>query len=174
MQVNPNFDNGKVIPGEVTTSAGQRNKSSRPRTLRGDVERAVGSVKKHPRLAAAVVAGAMVIGGNAIISEEPSAATVCVDPNTNIKGSEFGGTVSGIAANQLNAAIKKGREQNVISPSDIPNFDAALVSLTDNVTNDIGARNLSSDGTYNMSQQTCVTQNPDTLKITVDSPEAKG
>ncbi|PID30454.1 hypothetical protein CSA80_02225 [Candidatus Saccharibacteria bacterium] len=111
--------------------------------------------------------------GIAHIAESPEPQkTVCVDPKKDIKGSEYGGTVSGIAASQLNAAIDKGREQGVISPATIPNFGAAHVSLTEAVAGDIGTRSLRGDATYRMSQKTCVQQNPATGSINVTTPEA--
>lgn len=173
MKTNPAFDNGRVIPGETIGARQNGRPAHAPKTLVYDMARLIewgnNNKGKVAAAAAAVLALTSVVGHDSA----PSQAVVCVDPNTKIKGSDFGGTVSGIAADQLNSAVAKGRASHDVSPSAIPNFDAALVELTNDVAGDIGTRQLSADGSYQMSQETCVSQNPETLQITVTSPEAK-
>jgi hypothetical protein len=175
MAINPKFDNGKVIPGEAIDSQASTHTNHRPgRTLKGDVEGLIGTARRHPRrTTAAVLAAAAIITPFVADSPKVPSSVVCVDPKKDVKGSEYGGTVSGIAADQLNKAVALGRAQGSISPSAIPNFDIELLGLTDNVAADIGTRSLNSGGTYSMSQQTCVEQAPGSADISVTSPEAK-
>ncbi len=176
MSVNPKFDNGNVIEGEVISGGkGMHGKKNGGRTLKGDIHSVMESAKKHPRVTSLVAAGAIALGVNVVNhNTAPDSPIVCVEPNTSVKGTDFGGTVSGLAASQLNAAVKKGRDAGALSPAAIPNFDAALLGLTENTAADIGTRNLASDGTYAMSQQTCVIQDPLTRHISVTSPEMEG
>lgn len=133
------------------------------RTLGGDIRRVV---REHPVaaglgvVAMSIAAGSTWLGVN---NESAQTPRVCIPPEQNISGSANGGTVSGIAAERLNEVIDVAG----ISPSSIPNFDAELNDLTTYVAADIGTKYLQADKTYNMSEQTCITQSPSTGEIHV-------
>ncbi len=138
------------------------------RTLMGDVRRVS---DEHPVLAgvAAVTLAGLAIGGVSKAFPAPERPhTVCVptDP-TPFKGSEYGGTVSGVAKAQLDTAIAEGETEGKIDGSKITDEDyaAELHDLTMLTGVELGLPKpfLNKDRTYKFPEgdDVCVTQLPD-------------
>jgi hypothetical protein len=129
------------------------------RTLSGDIRRLAG---EHPITAGVTVvalAAAAFSGVVKLVPKSEKPVTGCMPLyNTPFKGSEFGGTVSGVAKYELDRVLAEGKIDTAkITDTD---YATALGDLTTLTGLELNTTSLNADRTYELpnNTQVCITQ----------------